>query len=1043
MKSLTLKQMFDVTAQLVNNQDEINGLDKIQWEKDSWTRLSLIGDETVINLQSTKVYVFSDSVLCFGKVLQHPDSNEAWKNRSAGIQSGKSYRDYDAINGESTEFEWNIFPGFTTLQLCGKINDLLSDLGQTPETFTGRILFMSMFNDISCDTKGNKDECLANAGVVKVLARKFGVGQWSFIGPGSEKKWYSAENSPQGAWDNIAEEMLLEFAESGHPTFRATTPLSRGQLKSKGHGKLSIHFAADEHTIDTIFRIILSVNQLSVYGAVAAICEEFENHQDRSGEPEILMGQSIVLGEIKAEVPLQNENSMNHQILWQQYIERIESLSPESKVSRFCKEAGFMRVVEVGQYFMTKDTVDFRQFRAVACREYTLPRDDGSSQPRGWIQGNMRIGPVLEVTTSCLYGKHGIEIRIWSLSEDNSQSWVRISHGSNKYVVDSNYNNTEVPADSQEDQVPQTSIKVVAARSKAKAKPQPRELVGTTATIPMHERRWIDIEPSEQNLASYDLSKKVISLLRHNQTVQREKDGAIEFYRIKFYLRSHSSQVQHWSDDRWKACLAAGGGSKRRYQYCSDNSGRILYLRALQGHSGNNLIDPTLQDNVVIGSGIFHYIYHIGCAFNLHSIINNGLILGGQDLSRRQTVFFLPIDPRDTDHKDPEHIDFSVPRRARYVHNAWKRHQDAVFWVDIDLAIREGLTFYQTRSNAIILQGTLPAYCIPKVERLKTGEVLYERPYLSPRPPPKISLRHDHNWTRGNDQLGSTVEQQPVGNLVQQSFGEAPRVKLSKPTQSKPNPICDRSVKPEDTERVFVDIGKTSRSHEIDDKRLHKELGSSDRSVKPEKLSEDIRVKHAHDGTGEPVKSSASTHIVKEQFVPAEHRDIASFNADNEFNRATDEENIDFNIPGVPNLTVKRSHGVNVQNLIQKIENHPQRQALQSDLQQHRPFNPFSKESQDVIKAAGNTELCEILDVEPKAQCKACLAYWDAGIVYCTCGHFLRDDTTKNKKYIKSVLDLFSIPNFYIRITGTERKKVIKNTTLQINSKRSVRNDNS
>ena len=137
--------------------------------------------------------------------------------------------------------------------------------------------------------------------------------------------------------------------------------------------------------------------------------------------------------------------------------------------------------------------------------------------------------------------------------------------------------------------------------------------------------------------------------------------------------------------------MAARGGSKRSYQYCSDDSGRILYLCALQGHSGNNLIDPTLQDNVVIESGIFHYIYHIGCAFNLHSIINNGLIPGGQDLSRRQTVFFLPIDPRDTDHKDPEHIDFSVPRRAKYVHSAWKKHQDAVFWVDIDLGIKEGL----------------------------------------------------------------------------------------------------------------------------------------------------------------------------------------------------------------------------------------------------------------------------------------------------------------------------------------------------------------
>ena len=423
-----------------------------------------MGDETVLNLQSTKVYVFSDSVLCFGRILQHPVSNEAWKKRIAGVMAEKSYRDYDGINGESTEFEWNIFPGFTTLQLCGKVNDLLSDLGETPETFTGRILFMSMFNDISCDRKDNKEKCLANARVVKVLAKKFGIGQWSFIGPGSEKKWYSAEeNSPQGAGDHIADEMLLEFAESGHPIFRATTLLSRCKLKSKGHGKLSIHFTADHSTIDTIFRIIISANQLSLYGA----CEEFEAHQDRSGELDVLMGQSIVLSEIKTEVPLQNEDPSHHQILWQQY--------EESKVSRFCMEAGFVHVVEVGQYFVTKDTSDFRKFRSVACREYTLPRDDESSQPRGWIQGNMRIGLVLEVTTSYMCEKHGIEIRIWSLSQDNSHSWVRISFGTNKYVVDSNYNNTEVPANLPEKQASQSSVKVIAARSKAKAKPQKRE----------------------------------------------------------------------------------------------------------------------------------------------------------------------------------------------------------------------------------------------------------------------------------------------------------------------------------------------------------------------------------------------------------------------------------------------------------------------------------------------------------------------------------------------------------------------------------------
>ena len=367
---------------------------------------------------------------------------------------------------------------------------------------------------------------------------------------------------------------------------------------------------------------------------------------------------------------------------------------------------------------MTKDTGDFRQFQSVACREYTLPRDDRASQPKGWIQGNMRIGPVLEVTTSFQHFKYGIEIRIRSVNQDDSHSWVRISYGTVRYVTDSIEINTENPADPQEEKDVPTSSSVVAARSQAKAKPQTRESAGTT-TLPLRERRWIDSEPSKQDLDSYDLSKKVINLLRQNQTLHREEDGAIQFYKVKFHLRDHLP-IQNWSDDRWKACLAAGGRSKRRYQYFSDNLGTIIYLRALQGHSGSNLIDPTLQDNVLIGPGIFPYIYHVGSTFNLDSIVSNGLIPGGQNLSRRQTVFFSPVDPRNESHRDPEYIDFSVPRLARYMHEAWKRHQDAVFLVDIDLGIiKEGLKFYQTRANAIILQGALPASCIVRAERLK------------------------------------------------------------------------------------------------------------------------------------------------------------------------------------------------------------------------------------------------------------------------------------------------------------------------------------
>ena len=91
-ESLTLKQMFDVTAQMVHNEEEIFGLDKILYQKNSWTQLSLINDPVIINLQSIKVYVFSDSVFCLGKVFQHPECNEAWKNRVAGTSREKLQR---------------------------------------------------------------------------------------------------------------------------------------------------------------------------------------------------------------------------------------------------------------------------------------------------------------------------------------------------------------------------------------------------------------------------------------------------------------------------------------------------------------------------------------------------------------------------------------------------------------------------------------------------------------------------------------------------------------------------------------------------------------------------------------------------------------------------------------------------------------------------------------------------------------------------------------------------------------------------------------
>ena len=246
----------------------------------------------------------------------------------------------------------------------------------------------------------------------------------------------------------------------------------------------------------------------------------------------------------------------------------------------------------------------------------------------------------------------------------------------------------------------------------------------------------------------------------------------------------------------------------------------------------------------------------------------------------------------------------------------------------------------------------------------------------------------------------------------------------NQPNQSQ-KPIRDRSGQPEDMQDVFVVKSETSRSHEIDDKGFHEKLCASDRSGQPEitpsviearNLSVNTRVKQAHDGTGQPVEqNSSSAHTVKEQYAPEEHREIASFNTDNEFNRAINEEDIDYNIPGLPHSTVKQLHSANVRELIQKIENHPNRHAVQRDLQQSQSFNPFSQESKEMIHEVGNIELCELLDMEPKAQCKVCRSYWDVGIVYCTCGHCLRNGTEENKKFVQNTMDLFSIPNCYIK----------------------------
>ena len=176
-------------------------------------------------------------------------------------------------------------------------------------------------------------------------------------------------------------------------------------------------------TIETVFRTVISVNQLSqkcVKNMNPITWEDplWENSRDPCSCR--VWSRQTCLWIV--------DDRARKDLLLLQYVE-LGKLSQQDRLSKFCIDAGFLNVVEIGQYFMTKDTAEFSQFTdAVACREYTLPRNEGASEPKGWIRGNTKIVPVLEVATCCLHGKYGVEIRIMSMN----------AHGLNKLFTNLN-----------------------------------------------------------------------------------------------------------------------------------------------------------------------------------------------------------------------------------------------------------------------------------------------------------------------------------------------------------------------------------------------------------------------------------------------------------------------------------------------------------------------------------------------------------------------------------------------------------------------------
>ena len=203
--------------------------------------------------------------------------------------------------------------------------------------------------------------------------------------------------------------------------------MERGELRIKESGKTSIHFNGSTRNIELLLQMVISVNQLSLYGVVADMIEELPVGQRALGKPAAsgqLDKQEILSQPPLAEVQANEERQGN---LLQEYEQRFEKLSEHQKLSRLCSEAG-LRLLEVGQFFYALPSPRGKENQSL-CREYTLPRDQEGTSIKRWIQSNVRFGPVSGIRVCIKHGRYSIEVQVQPLFKDETESWIRIVNG--------------------------------------------------------------------------------------------------------------------------------------------------------------------------------------------------------------------------------------------------------------------------------------------------------------------------------------------------------------------------------------------------------------------------------------------------------------------------------------------------------------------------------------------------------------------------------------------------------------------------------------
>ena len=283
------------------------------------------------------------------------------------------------------------------------------------------------------------------------------------------------------------------------------------------------------------------------------------------------------------------------------------------------------RVIGKGQFFITLEE-ERPDDMNISCRDYTFPRSEEASQARGWIGGNTKIGPVLDVKLHFHQGRYRVDIMIESLFRDRTVSGVRVVDVINKYVTEtseenSNWNHWACP-------YRETCCEGQAATN--------AYCNMVSCFYSYSRKKWTDINPATYSQGCFAVSKFMIRLLRHDESVPREDDGAVRFDVLIENLKKKFDGTSQLTFEALTTFLAKGGGPKRKFQYClnPNSSKHFLYFEAIQGHSGGNIVDPTSQDNVLLLDDFAEYICHIGNAFEMHSIVKSGLIPGGRSLKK-------------------------------------------------------------------------------------------------------------------------------------------------------------------------------------------------------------------------------------------------------------------------------------------------------------------------------------------------------------------------------------------------------------------------